>query len=306
MPGSVEEMSEEEISRTDLLPSAESTSGISTAAVDASVGSGMQHQHPNKNDDHYASQRTAGLGPNKSAIGRPGQNAEYAIGDEQRDGLHAVLVSQGGNRIVEEMPMGEQLDRQGIRIGDWLLAVDSHAVKDTAHTEHNQTTSPNALQSKCSSTNEHTRFQDESVRTPVALLEPRRRANDQHIGALKAHSLHDLDEVVIVCVRLCLGGIFVCVLCVLSSGSKSLHACFVWHINLRTDAQTHTHMYSSKFSTIAFLLWRRKRCIDAYERRCIHQMHTCIHHVTYIIRALYFSEEHFVCVELIWSLCVNL
>ncbi len=273
-------MSAEEISKTDLLPSAESASGISTAAVDASMSSGMQHQHPNKNDDHYASQRTAGLGlgPNKAAIGRPGPNAEYAIGDEQRDGLHAVLVLQGGNRIVEEMPMGGQLDR----VGDWLLAVDSHAVKDTAHTEHNQSTSPNALHSKCSSTNEHTRLQDESVRTPVALLEPRRRANDQHIGALKAHNLHDLDEVVItllylvlyiLCARLCLGGIFVCVLFVLSSRSRSLHACFVWHINLRTDAQTHTHMYSSKFSTIAFV-WRRKRCIDADESiayiKCIH------------------------------------
>ena len=238
LPGSAEERFEEEISKTGLLPSAESTSGISTAAVDASVSSGMQHQHPNKN------------------------------GDEQSDGLHAVLVSQGGNRIVEETPMGGQLDRQGVRIGDWLLAVDSHAVKDTAHTEHNQSISPNALQSKCSSTNEHTRFQDESVRTPVALLEP--RANDQPVGALKAHNLHDLDEVVIVCVRLCLGGIFVCVLFVLSSRSKSLHACFVWHINLRKDAQTHTHMYSSKFSIIAFLLWRRKRCIDADESRCIH------------------------------------
>jgi hypothetical protein len=74
-----------------------------------------------------AAHASQNLGPNDSLIG-----SEYAIGDEQRAGLHAVLVSQGGNPIVEEVPMGGQLDRQGVGIGDRLLAVDSHSVKDTA------------------------------------------------------------------------------------------------------------------------------------------------------------------------------
>jgi hypothetical protein len=143
LPGSVEEMSAEEITKTDLLPLAESNSGISTAAGDASISSGMRHQDPldlsptrilpetgmhSKDNEHqgaWMDQRREL--PARETSGHSSENyrqflhsrkphmdnaAAPMFAQRSPQGLavqmsQGMLVSQGGNGIVKEMPIDE-------------------------------------------------------------------------------------------------------------------------------------------------------------------------------------------------------
>jgi hypothetical protein len=44
-------------------------------------------------------------------------------------GVHAVMISQGEYPIIDELPSGGQLNRQGVAVGDALVAVDSSPVR---------------------------------------------------------------------------------------------------------------------------------------------------------------------------------
>jgi hypothetical protein len=179
LPGSVDEMSE--IRTTDLLPLAESTSGISTAAGDASISSGMRHQflrhqflpvetgmHSKDNEHQGACMDQGKELPARETSGHASENHHQFLHTHKphnRD-TQGMLVSQGGNGIVKEMPI-------------------------------------------------------------------------EDIQALKAHNLHDVDEVVLVCLRLCVGeNCFFMSVCVI----KSVHAC--WPINLPTNVRRHTRTHT--------------------------------------------------------------
>jgi hypothetical protein len=58
----------------------------------------------------------------------PQQAASQAFADDVA-GVHAVMISQGEYPIIDELPSGGQLNRQGVAVGDALVAVDSSPVR---------------------------------------------------------------------------------------------------------------------------------------------------------------------------------
>jgi hypothetical protein len=104
---------------------------------------------------------------------------------------------------------------------------------------------------------------------------------------LKAHNLHDTDEVVLVCLRLCVGeNSFFMSVCVIK---KCACVFCVAYTSACKCAQTHTHTYILKFSTITFLLMETKA--DEYIQTKAHAYITCIH--TYIISPTSFELSIF-------------
>jgi hypothetical protein len=143
LPGSVEEMSAEEITKTDLLPLAESNAGISSAAGDASISSGMRHQDPldlsptrilPETEMHSKDNEHQGAWMDQSRE-LPARETSGHVSENYRQFLHSrkphmnnaaapmfaqswpqgqavqmsqgMLVSQGGNGIVKDMPIDE-------------------------------------------------------------------------------------------------------------------------------------------------------------------------------------------------------
>jgi hypothetical protein len=197
-------------------------SGISTAAGDASISSGMRHQYPldpspfrkfpetgmhSKDNEHQGALMDQGRElPARETSGHASEN-HHQLG---------MRAWQGGHGIVEEMPI------------------------------------------------------------------------ELYIRALKAHNLHDVDEVVLMCLRLCVEeNCFFMSVCVI----KSVHACFVWHIHLPTNVRdTHAHIQFEVQYYHILVDADESRCIHSDQSTCIHHMHPSIHNFTYIIRALYFSR----------------
>ena len=213
LPGSVEERSAEEIPRTDLLPSAESTSGISTAAGNASISSGTRDQHP--------------LDPSPSRIlSKTGMHSK----DNEHQG---AWMDQG-----RELPAPETSGH----------ASENH--RQFLHTRkpHNRDTyMANAAVPMFAQMSP----QGQAVQMSPGMLVSQggngivEEMPIEHIRALKAHNLHDVDEVVLVSSSLCRRELFFheCVL------SKSVHACFVWNRHLPTNVTCMHQVYLNRLES---------------------------------------------------------
>ena len=212
-----------EIPRTDMLPSSESTSGISTAAGDASISSGMRHLDPSpfrkfpetgmhsKDNEHQGAlmDQRREL-PARETSGHASENHHQFLHTRKPHNRDTHMANAAGPMLAQRSPQG-----QAVQMSLGMLASQGG----------------NGIVEEM----------------PI-----------EHIRALKAHNLHDVDEVVLMCLRLCVEEN-----CFFMSVCYQKCACvFCMPHTSAYKCAGHTRTRTVKFSTITFLLMETKA--DAY------------------------------------------